>query len=173
MQIIDQVWKEHLLAMDHLKDSVSLRGYAQRDPLQEYKKEAYRLFETMMTRIEDETALALIRMPPPQVAPQAPRPAIDESKITMVHPSAAAADSEASGGRTVTGGARGPSDDEILARSQSNRSDHPQRKLHRLLENKPRLVGMILVLVGPVKNSKNVMAPVSRKFSGSKLLLVV
>lgn len=66
LQIIDQAWKEHLLAMDALKDSVSLRGYGQRDPLQEYKKEAFNLFAQLVARIEDETTLTLIKMPTPQ-----------------------------------------------------------------------------------------------------------
>jgi preprotein translocase subunit SecA len=66
LQVIDQNWKDHLKAMDELQESVRLRGYGQRDPLQEYKKEAYKLFEGLMNRIEDETALTLIRMPAPE-----------------------------------------------------------------------------------------------------------
>ena len=66
LQIIDTMWKEHLLSMDHLRDSVRLRAHGQRDPLQEYKKEGFRYFATLMERIEDETVLALLRMPPPQ-----------------------------------------------------------------------------------------------------------
>jgi len=90
LQIIDQSWKDHLLQMDHLKDSVSLRGYAQRDPLQEYKKEGFRLFEEMMLRIETETALSLLRMPPPTVTTEKPVQveAPDESKMNFSHPSA-------------------------------------------------------------------------------------
>ncbi|NRA65729.1 MAG: preprotein translocase subunit SecA [Pseudobacteriovorax sp.] len=68
LQIMDQSWKDHLRSMDQLQDSVRLRGYGQRDPLQEYKKEAFQLFKSLMLRIEDETALALIRMPPPEVS---------------------------------------------------------------------------------------------------------
>lgn len=67
LQIIDQCWKEHLLAMDALKDSVSLRGYGQRDPLQEYKKEAFRLFDQLMNRVDQETAMILLRMPKPSL----------------------------------------------------------------------------------------------------------
>ncbi len=66
LQIIDVMWKDHLLSMDHLRDSVRLRAHGQRDPLQEYKKEGFRYFEMLMGRIEDETGLALLRMPPPQ-----------------------------------------------------------------------------------------------------------
>src|SRR4029077_12696137 len=48
-------WKDHLLAMDHLKEGISLRGYGQRDPLVEYKKESFDLFEDLMARIEEDT----------------------------------------------------------------------------------------------------------------------
>ncbi|MFK7873109.1 MAG: preprotein translocase subunit SecA [Oligoflexales bacterium] len=65
LQIVDSNWKDHLLSMDALKDSVSLRGYGQRDPLQEYKKEAFNLFTGMMHQIEEQTCLTLIKMPTP------------------------------------------------------------------------------------------------------------
>ena len=45
LQIVDSHWKDHLLAMDHLKEGIGLRGYGQRDPLVEYKKESFDLFE--------------------------------------------------------------------------------------------------------------------------------
>jgi preprotein translocase subunit SecA len=48
LQIVDQHWKEHLLALDHLRQGINLRAYAQRDPLNEYKREAFNLFETML-----------------------------------------------------------------------------------------------------------------------------
>jgi preprotein translocase subunit SecA len=63
LQVIDAAWKEHLQGMDHLKDSVSLRGYAQRDPLQEYKKEAFQLFAAMVDRIQEEATMILLQMP--------------------------------------------------------------------------------------------------------------
>ncbi len=66
LQIMDVAWKDHLLNMDQLKDAVSLRGFGHRDPLQEYKKEAFILFRDMMERMENQTMLALIRMPPPR-----------------------------------------------------------------------------------------------------------
>jgi preprotein translocase subunit SecA len=55
LNIIDNQWKDHLLSMDHLKEGIGLRGYGQKDPLVEYKKESYVLFQDMMDRIEDET----------------------------------------------------------------------------------------------------------------------
>jgi preprotein translocase subunit SecA len=50
LQVIDGQWKDHLLSMDHLKEGIGLRGYGQRDPLTEYKREAFDLFEAMVDR---------------------------------------------------------------------------------------------------------------------------
>ncbi len=55
LQVVDDQWKDHLLSMDHLKEGIGLRGYGQKDPLVEYKKESFALFQDMMDRIEDET----------------------------------------------------------------------------------------------------------------------
>jgi preprotein translocase subunit SecA len=55
LNVIDTQWKDHLLSMDHLKEGIGLRGYGQKDPLIEYKKESFDLFQDMMDRIEDET----------------------------------------------------------------------------------------------------------------------
>jgi preprotein translocase subunit SecA len=55
LNVIDNQWKDHLLSMDHLKEGIGLRGYGQKDPLVEYKKESFLLFQSMMDRIEDET----------------------------------------------------------------------------------------------------------------------
>ncbi len=89
LQIIDRAWKNNLQGMDNLRDSVSLRSYGQRDPLQEYKKEAFRLFEAMMGRIYSETTQALLNMEPPQVStqiPEADEP--DEGSLSFKHPAA-------------------------------------------------------------------------------------
>jgi len=55
LNVIDNQWKDQLLSMDHLKEGIGLRGYGQKDPLVEYKKESFVLFQDMMDRIEDET----------------------------------------------------------------------------------------------------------------------
>lgn len=62
MNILDNKWKEHLLNMDHLRDSVGLRGYGQKDPLIEYKKESYRLFVNMLSKINFETVELLFHV---------------------------------------------------------------------------------------------------------------
>ena len=59
LQILDHHWKEHLLAMDHLRQSVGLRGYAQKQPIEEYKRESFELFEGMLDKVREETMLAL------------------------------------------------------------------------------------------------------------------
>ncbi len=55
LDVVDTQWKDHLLSLDHLKEGIGLRGYGQKDPLVEFKKEAFILFEDMMTRIDNET----------------------------------------------------------------------------------------------------------------------
>jgi preprotein translocase subunit SecA len=62
LYVIDTAWKDHLLAMDHLKEGIGLRGYGQRDPLTEYKRESFAMFGLMKERIEDEIITNLWRM---------------------------------------------------------------------------------------------------------------
>jgi preprotein translocase subunit SecA len=59
LQVIDQQWKDHLLNIDHLKEGIGLRGYGQRDPLVEYKRESFELFQSMMERIQDRVVKIL------------------------------------------------------------------------------------------------------------------
>jgi preprotein translocase subunit SecA len=62
--IIDSHWKDHLLAMDHLKEGIGLRGYGQRDPLTEYKRESFDMFIAMKERIEDDIVRYLFLLEP-------------------------------------------------------------------------------------------------------------
>ena len=64
LNIVDQQWKDHLLTMDHLKEGIGLRGYGQRDPLNEYKHESFELFGAMKERIEDEVVRFLYHLEP-------------------------------------------------------------------------------------------------------------
>ncbi len=80
LQMIDQHWKDHLWGMDQLKDGIGLRGYGQKDPLAEYKREGYDMFAGMMTRIKNDTLerlfkFQLVRGERPEPEPEAPRPA--------------------------------------------------------------------------------------------------
>ena len=62
LSVIDAQWKDHLLGMDHLKEGIGLRGYGQHDPLVEYKRESFDMFEEMMQRFQEETARYLYLM---------------------------------------------------------------------------------------------------------------
>ena len=64
LDIVDSQWKDHLLTLDHLKEGIGLRGYAQKDPVVEFKKEAFILFEDMMGRIDSEAVRFLYLMQP-------------------------------------------------------------------------------------------------------------
>jgi preprotein translocase subunit SecA len=91
LDVVDSQWKDHLLSLDHLKEGIGLRGYGQKDPLVEFKKEAFILFEDMMTRIDNETVRYLFHIqvqqgeqPPSEGVrqpssgqPQPPRPRAD------------------------------------------------------------------------------------------------
>jgi preprotein translocase subunit SecA len=81
LSVIDGLWKDHLLAMDHLKEGINLRGYAQRDPLVEYKRESFDIFEAMMAKFHEDTVRFLFRMQilgpdgqPVNAAPEPRRP---------------------------------------------------------------------------------------------------
>ena len=62
LQTVDNLWKDHLLSMDHLKEGIGLRGYAQQNPLLVYKKEGFEMFQNLMDRIEEETLGILFRI---------------------------------------------------------------------------------------------------------------
>src|SRR6202041_3092724 len=76
LSVLDSQWKDHLLSMDHLKEGIGLRGYGQHDPLVEYKKESFEMFEAMLQRFQEDTARYLYLMQiierPPDTAPAGP-----------------------------------------------------------------------------------------------------
>jgi len=75
LQTLDQLWREHLIMLDHLRQVIGLRGYGQRDPLQEYKSEAFSLFESMIAHLREAVSAQLMRVeivPPPEQAPVLP-----------------------------------------------------------------------------------------------------
>jgi preprotein translocase subunit SecA len=83
LQLLDQSWKDHLLSLDHLRQGINLRAYGQRDPLNEYKREAFRMFETMLSRLRETVTGVLshleIRMgAPEQAIPERAPPRMQE-----------------------------------------------------------------------------------------------
>ncbi len=118
LDVVDTQWKDHLLSLDHLKEGIGLRGYGQKDPLVEFKKEAFILFEDMMGRIDNETIRYLFHVqiqreegPPPQVRQaEPPRPP------RQLHSAAAAVASAAA--RAEEGPVRVPDFARALERKQ-------------------------------------------------------
>ena len=97
LQLLDQTWKEHLLALDHLRQGINLRAYAQRDPLNEYKREAFELFSDMLGGLRSTVTRVLahveLRMAEPQAVPQPQMP----RNITARHPAFDAEEMEEAG----------------------------------------------------------------------------
>ncbi len=85
LEITDNLWKDHLLSMDHLKEGIGMRGYAQKNPLTEYKKEGFEMFKGLMNRIHDEAIrmyfhVAVVREPPKEMPKR-------EQPMEMIHES--------------------------------------------------------------------------------------
>ncbi|MEO3434769.1 preprotein translocase subunit SecA [Inquilinus sp. CAU 1745] len=78
LQVLDQTWKDHLLTLDHLRQGISLRAYAQRDPLREYQAEAFELFQAMLGQLRESVTRVLshveMRVGRPDAVPQQPPP---------------------------------------------------------------------------------------------------
>ncbi len=101
LDVVDSQWKDHLLSLDHLKEGIGLRGYAQKDPIVEFKKEAFTLFEDMMARIDNETIRYLFHIqmqqgeqPPGARQPQTEPPRTPPQSAAAAVASAAARASE-------------------------------------------------------------------------------
>ena len=91
LQIVDSQWKDHLYSLDHLKEGIGLRGYGQRDPLIEYKKESFELFQAMKDRVDEEIVRYLWWLRPVMGDEQAPpvrRPAPRRAPLILNDPSA-------------------------------------------------------------------------------------
>ena len=92
LRVVDSSWKDHLLALDHLKEGIGLRGYGQRDPKNEYKRESYELFSEMKERIEDTIIKDLFRLRPVSAEEIAElerrRRALRPADMSFRHPSA-------------------------------------------------------------------------------------
>ncbi|MDT4954737.1 MAG: preprotein translocase subunit SecA [Acidobacteriota bacterium] len=107
LNIIDAQWKDHLLAIDHLKQGIGLVGYGQKDPLVEYKKESFDLFQSMLDRIDQNTIRSLFNLQivteqPPEALQQRRAPRRSALNFTGPNQGAAAAGEEAGKVKTVT-----------------------------------------------------------------------
>ncbi|MFT2212979.1 preprotein translocase subunit SecA [Rhizobium giardinii] len=75
LQTLDHLWREHIVNLDHLRSVIGFRGYAQRDPLQEYKSEAFELFQALLTNLRQAVTAQLMRVELVREAAEAPQPA--------------------------------------------------------------------------------------------------
>ncbi|MBF0311382.1 MAG: preprotein translocase subunit SecA [Magnetococcales bacterium] len=108
LQVLDTLWKDHLLNMDHLKEGIHLRGYAQKDPLNEYKREAFELFDDLMYRIRAEAVGILARVevarPDELDHMEEERAQARNRRLSMNHPDAGSWSGEEEGGAVVPEG---------------------------------------------------------------------
>src|SRR5580698_11391249 len=90
LQVLDAVWKEHLYALDHLRQGIGLRAYGQRDPLNEYKAEAFALFNAMLDELKERVTMMLARV---EIGPDAPtaQPPRGPTEMIESHPDPAMA----------------------------------------------------------------------------------
>ncbi|MGB8030759.1 MAG: preprotein translocase subunit SecA [Terracidiphilus sp.] len=127
LSVIDGLWKDHLLSMDYLKEGINLRGYAQKDPLVEYKRESFEMFEAMMAKFQEDTVRFLFRMqilgPDGQPVDAAPRP---RGTVPEAPPVASAA-------RPIAGEGA-PREIEIHTRKPSTTIDELEKEFHRKKE---------------------------------------
>ena len=128
LSVIDGLWKEHLLSMDHLKEGIGLRGYAQQDPLVAYKRESFDMFEAMMLKFQEDTVRFLFRMQilgpdgqPVQMAPE-PRRAVPQAP-----PVASAAEPHG----VLNGNGGQPREIGMPARQPSTTIDTLEKEFHR------------------------------------------
>jgi preprotein translocase subunit SecA len=101
LQLLDQTWKDHLLSLDHLRQGINLRAYAQRDPLNEYKREAFDMFEAMLVRLRENVTGVLCHL---EIRVGQPEEAIPERKpqeIEEVHEELAPAQATGTNGAPV------------------------------------------------------------------------
>ncbi len=111
LQLVDQHWREHLAALDHLRQGIHLRGYAQKQPKQEYKREAFELFGTLIDRVRADVIKILmnVRIQTPEEVAAAEQRIEEESERRLEQAraqhaefaAAAAAQAEAEGGDTM------------------------------------------------------------------------
>jgi len=127
LDVVDTQWKDHLLSLDHLKEGIGLRGYGQKDPLVEFKKEAFVLFEDMMARIDNETIRYLFHVQVQQgEPPQAQQQRAQAAQASQARPTAgAAAAVAAAGARAEEAPARLPD----FARALERKHEKQQKDL--------------------------------------------
>jgi preprotein translocase subunit SecA len=105
LQLLDQIWKEHLLSLDHLRQGINLRAYAQRDPLNEYKREAFELYQSMLAHLREQVTSVLSHVELRVQRPEeelAPRPSPQRTVETREDPALAGGRGNGAAAATAT-----------------------------------------------------------------------
>src|SRR5438876_7527198 len=123
--VVDSQWKDHLLSLDHLKEGIGLRGYAQKDPIVEFKKEAFVLFEDMMTRIDNETVRYLFHV---QVQVEGQQPG-GEGTPQPLHPTAPSPRPMAAAASAAARVAEAPAQLPSFARAMERKQERQEKEL--------------------------------------------
>jgi len=130
LDVVDTQWKDHLLSLDHLKEGIGLRGYGQKDPLVEFKKEGFILFEDMMARIDNETVRYLYHVQIQQGDPAAEGgPPRQQQNAEPLHPRQSAQAAVASAAARAEEPAAAPARLPDFARAMERRQERQQRDL--------------------------------------------
>ena len=103
LQTLDHLWREHLVNLDHLRSVIGFRGYGQRDPLQEYKSEAFELFQSMLTNLRKVVTSQLMRVEIVQEAARAPEPSVPQMQARHADPASAESGTAGDPPRTAAG----------------------------------------------------------------------
>ena len=118
LQSLDHLWREHLVNLDHLRSVIGFRGYAQRDPLQEYKSEAFELFQSMLTNLREVVTSQLMRVEIVREAADTPPPELPSMQAR--HDGAPIADDEVGGPDMIYGMALDREPDDTVDRDPHN-----------------------------------------------------
>ena len=137
LSVIDGLWKDHLLAMDHLKEGIGLRGYAQQDPLVAYKRESFDMFEAMMLKFQEDTVRFLFRM---QIIGSDGQPVNSAPQPTRVVPPAPPVDSAAE--PAFAHSAQAPREIAVPTRAPQTTIDALEKEFHRKKERDLRAASM-------------------------------
>ena len=159
LQIVDQQWKDHLYSLDHLKEGIGLRGYGQRDPLVEYKKESFALFQAMKERVDEEIVRYLWWLRPMlnegAAAPAAPGVRRPKSPLILSGAGGASEARPAFGG----GAARRPRPSPSARRSSRHAWAATMRRSRRCGATSRRSGATIRVRAAAGRNTRNATGP--------------
>ncbi|MFA5160459.1 MAG: SEC-C metal-binding domain-containing protein, partial [Candidatus Omnitrophota bacterium] len=128
LQVIDTKWKEHLYGLDNLREGIGLRAYGQRDPLVEYKREAFDMFDQMTDSVKEEAVELLFRVQ--QVHEVKPANPIEESHAQYLHPEAGFSESKGASSAKLPRGMGASSPFSPRNEASDNQAPAPIKRSH-------------------------------------------